>query len=226
MGLSASQLRVYLVTDPQLCAARGVVDTVREGVRGGVTMVQLRDKDASTAARVELGRALMDVLAGTGVPLVINDDIDAAIAVGAHGVHVGQSDLSPTVARARLGPDAIVGLSCETVVHAAAADPSVLDYVGLGPVFATSTKPDHAPAMELAGLAAARAATTLPAVAIGGIHTATLDAVLATGVDGVAVVSAICGQADVHAAARALANNVARALAPAASPRFPSTTSH
>ena len=205
MGLIASQLRLYLVTDPGLCAAHGVVATVREAVHGGVTMVQLRDKDATPAARAELGRALMAALAGTGVPLVINDDLDAALAIGAHGVHVGQSDLSPHYVRERLGPDAIVGLSCETVAHAAAADPSVLDYVGIGPVFATSTKPDHAPAMELGGLAAARAATTLPAVAIGGIQDANLARVLAAGVDGVAVVSAICGQPDVRAAAAALA---------------------
>ena len=210
MGVIAPQLRLYLVTDPALCAARGVVDTVRDAVRGGVTMVQLRDKDATTAERVALGRALMDVLAGTNVPLVINDDLEAAVAIGAHGVHVGQSDVLPQRARARLGPHAIVGLSCETVAHAVAADRSVLDYVGLGPVFATSTKPDHAAAMGLDDLAAARAATSLPAVAIGGIQGANLTAVLATGVEGVAVVSAICGQPDVRAATQALSDTIAR----------------
>lgn len=210
MGVITPQLRLYLVTDPALCAARGVVDTVRAAVRGGVTMVQLRDKDATTAERVALGRALMDVLAGTTVPLIINDDLEAAVAIGAHGVHVGQSDVLPHQARARLGPHAIVGLSCETVAHAAAAEQSVLDYVGLGPVFATSTKPDHAAAMGLNDLAAARAATSLPAVAIGGIHGAHLASVMATGVAGVAVVSAICGQPDVQAAAQALSDTIAR----------------
>jgi thiamine-phosphate diphosphorylase len=214
MGVIAAQLRLYLVTDPALCAGRGVVDTVRDAVRGGVTMVQLRDKDATTAERVALGRALMEVLAGTNIPLVINDDLEAAVAIGAHGVHVGQSDMLPHQARARLGRQAIVGLSCETVAHAVAADPSVLDYVGLGPVFATSTKPDHAAAMGLADLAAARAATPLPAVAIGGVQLANLEPVLATGVDGVAVVSAICGQPDAQAATRALAVAMARHMAP------------
>ncbi len=213
MGVITPQLRLYLVTDPALCAARGVMDTVRDAVRGGVTMVQLRDKDATTAERVALGRALMAVLDGTNVPLVINDDLEAAVAIGAHGVHVGQSDVGPHRARARLGPHAIVGLSCETVAHAVAADRSVLDYVGLGPVFATSTKPDHAAAMGLTNLAAARAATPLPAVAIGGVQAANLEQVLATGVDGVAVVSAICGQPDVHAATCALAVAMARRTA-------------
>jgi len=204
MELIASQLRLYLVTDPVLCRARGVVDTVREAVNGGVTMVQLRDKDATSRERVAVGHALMRALEGTGVPLVINDDIDAALAIGAHGVHLGQSDLSPERIRERLGPSAIVGVSCETIAHAATADARVVDYVGLGPVFATSTKPDHAPAMGLRMLAAARAATSVPAVAIGGIQLANLAQVLATGVHGVAVVSAICGQPSPRDAAQAL----------------------
>ena len=210
-----SQLRLYLVTDPALCATRGVVDTVREAVQAGVTMVQLRDKDATTTERVALGRALMELLADTTVPLIINDDLDAAVAIGAHGVHVGQSDVDPRMARERLGPHAIVGLSCETVAHAVAADALVLDYVGLGPVFITSTKPDHAPAMGLADLAVARTATPLPTVAIGGVQGANLEQVLATGVDGVAVVSAICGQPDIPAATRALAATIARCITPA-----------
>lgn len=218
MGLIASQLRLYLVTDPRLCTPRGVVETVREAVQGGVTMVQLRDKEATTAERIALGQALMDTLAGSGVPLLINDDLEAAVAIGAHGVHVGQSDLSPQLVRARLGPQAIVGLSCETVAHATAADAAVLDYLGLGPVFATSTKPDHAPAMGLAQLAVARKASALPTVAIGGIQRGNLAPVLETGVDGVAVVSAICGQPDVYEATAALARAVDDAITRHASP--------
>lgn len=208
MGLTREQLRLYLVTDPLLCAAHGVANTVRAAVRGGVTMVQLRDKQANTTELVEVGRALMTALHNTGVPLIINDDVDAALAIGAHGVHVGQSDQSPSLVRARVGPTAIVGLSCETVQHAQQADPAVLDYVGVGPVFDTSTKPDHAAAMGLDVLRAARAATPLPAVAIGGIHRSRVADVLATGVDGVAVVSAVCGQPDVAAAARALRRDI------------------
>lgn len=208
MGVTASQLRLYLVTDPLLCATYGVVNTVQDAVRGGVTMVQLRDKDTTTAQRIAIGRALMMALDGTGVPLLINDDIEAARTIGAHGVHIGQSDVSPERAREQLGAHAIVGLSCENLDHVRAVDPSIVDYVGLGPVFDTSTKPDHAPAMGLEGLAAARAATTLPAVAIGGIHHARLRTLLATGVDGVAVVSAICGQPGPTLAAQRLRDEI------------------
>lgn len=215
MGLIREQLHLYLVTDPDLCATTGVIDTVCAAVHGGVTMVQLRDKHATTGTRVEVGRALLDVLAGSGVPLIVNDDIEAALAIGAHGVHVGQSDLSPQQVRARVGPAMIVGWSCETAAHAAAADPLLVDYVGLGPVFPTATKPDHADALGLDGLEAARAATTLPSVAIGGIQLANGADVLASGVDGLAVISAICGQPNPGDAARALANLVTRARRPA-----------
>jgi hydroxymethylpyrimidine kinase/phosphomethylpyrimidine kinase/thiamine-phosphate diphosphorylase len=202
--LLRNRLRLYLVTDPELCAKAGLLHTVREAVAGGVTMVQLRDKTATTQERITMGRALMEVLQGTGVPLIINDDIDAALAIGAHGVHVGQSDLTPRAVRERMGPSAIVGLSCETVAHAAAADPLLVDYVGMSPVLATPTKPDHAAALGFAGLEAARAATTLPAVAIGGMHLEHVARVMRTGVDGISVVSAVCGQPDPRAAAFAL----------------------
>ncbi|MBL0940328.1 MAG: thiamine phosphate synthase [Gemmatimonadaceae bacterium] len=207
-----TQLRLYLVTDAELCGARGVADTVRAAVAGGVSMVQLRDKTATTHERIAMGQVLMQILAGTDVPLIINDDIDAAIAIGAHGIHVGQSDITSQIAREGLGPAAIVGLSCETVAHASAADPLIVDYVGIGPIFATSTKPDHAAALGLTGLETARAATHLPAVAIGGLHLEHVAQIMASGVDGIAVVSAICGQSDPRAAAAALTNALARAL--------------
>jgi thiamine-phosphate diphosphorylase len=219
MELIREQLRLYLVTDPDLCAAAGVLDTVHAAVQGGVTMVQLRDKLATTAARIEMGRALLQLLDGSGVPLIVNDDIDAAMAIGAHGVHVGQSDMRPHEVRARVGPTMIVGWSCETVAHAAAADPHVVDYVGLGPVFPTTTKPDHAEALGLHGLAAARTATTLPSVAIGGVQLANGADVLASGVDGLAVISAICGQPHPGRAARTLADLVMRTRTQSFSPR-------
>jgi thiamine-phosphate diphosphorylase len=221
MELIREQLRLYLVTDPELCATAGLLETVRAAVQGGVTMVQMRDKQATTAARIEAGRALRQLLEGSGVPLIVNDDINAAIAIGAHGVHVGQSDLSPQEVRARVGPSMIVGWSCETVAHAAAADPDLVDYVGIGPVFATATKPDHAAALGLDALAAARAATVLPSVAIGGIHLANGADVLASGVDGLAVVSAICGQPHPQQAAQALAELVSRTHGQTSPSRIP-----
>ncbi|WP_116597785.1 thiamine phosphate synthase [Primorskyibacter marinus] len=196
-------LRLYLVTDPKLCASRGVVDTVRCAVSGGVSMVQLRDKSAQTHERVELARAIKKALTGSGVPLVINDDVDAAVAADVDGAHIGQGDLTPAQARARLGPDKILGLSCETVQTVQGADPSMVDYLGLGPVFGTATKTDHAAPIGFDGLARLVALSSLPVVAIGGLKAEHASAVLKSGADGLAVVSAICGQADVAAAARA-----------------------
>lgn len=205
MPFHRTQLRLYLVTDRDLCASLGVVETVTRAVAGGVTMVQLRDKTATTAQRIELAIALKQALHGTDVPLVINDDIDAAVAAGVCGAHIGQGDIAPAHARARLGPDKILGLSCETVQTVQAADASVVDYLGLGPVFGTPTKTDHAQPIGFDGLAQMVAASALPTVAIGGLKAAHIGAVHAARADGLAVVSAICGQADPCAAARAFA---------------------
>ena len=197
-------LSLYLVLDPDLCQDRGMVETARLAVAGGATLVQLRDKDGGTARTIETGRALKAALAGTGAKLIVNDDAEAAIAVGADGLHVGQSDLSVAEARARIGPEAILGLSVETPGQAAQVDPALVDYVGAGPVFATSTKPGHAPAVGFEGLAAMVAASPVPAVAIGGLKAHHVRQALAAGARGVAMVSAICGQRDPEAAARAI----------------------
>ena len=199
MALNPADLRLYLITDQQLCAARGLVETVRQAVAGGVTMVQLRDKQATTAERITLAQALLAEL--QGVPLIVNDDIEAAIASGAHGAHIGQGDGEVARARARLGPDRILGLSCETRAHVQAANALPVDYLGLGPVFATLTKPDHEPPIRFAGLAQLVAASRHPNVAIGGLNATHVDPVLAAGADGLAIVSAICGQPDPQAAA-------------------------
>ena len=114
MGLNRANLRLYLVTDRALCAAMGVVDTVTAAVQGGVSFVQLRDKTATTPERIALAQALKDALAGSGVPLVVNDDVVAAQAADVDGAHIGQGDMDPADVRAMLGPDKIVGLSCET----------------------------------------------------------------------------------------------------------------
>ena len=196
-------LSVYLITDPLLCAGRGVVETALGAVRGGASVVQLRDKHASDAVLIEQGRALKQALTGTGALLIVNDRIHVALAIGADGVHVGQSDAAAATARAALGPDAIVGLSIQTLAHAETLDPEIIDYVGVGPVFATDTKPDHAAPLGLDGLARVCAASALPAVAIGGLKPEHVDAVFAAGAQGLAVVSAICAAADPESAARA-----------------------
>lgn len=197
------QLRLYLVTDTQLCAKLGVVETVRRAVTGGVTMVQVRDKTATTAQRTRLAVALKRVLHGMDIPIVINDDVAAAVAADVDGAHIGQGDISPTQARDLLGPDKILGLSCETPQTVQAADPAVVDYLGLGPVFGTPTKIDHARPIGFDGLAQLVALSPLPNVAIGGLKSDHINGVRASGADGLAVVSAICGQANPDLAARA-----------------------
>jgi thiamine-phosphate diphosphorylase len=198
-----TRLRLYLVTDAVLCTTPDLVTTVRLAVANGVTMVQLREKTATTAQRVQMALALKEALAGTGVPLVVNDDVAAAVAAGVDGAHIGQGDMSIAQARALLGPDKILGLSCETSQAVQAADPALVDYLGLGPVFGTATKTDHAQPIGLDGLAQLVALSPLPNVAIGGLKATHIGDVHKSGADGMAVVSAICGQADPAAATRA-----------------------
>ncbi|ABG33089.1 thiamine phosphate synthase [Roseobacter denitrificans] len=202
-GLLKDRLRLYLVTDPQLCAEAGVMNTVQRAVAGGVTMVQLRDKHAKTPERIELAIALKNALQSSGVPLVINDDVVAAVATDVDGAHIGQGDITPAEARAMLGPGRILGLSCETAQTVRDADPTLVDYLGLGPVFGTATKDDHAQPIGFDGLAGLVALSPLPTVAIGGLKHDHTNAVAASGADGMAVVSAICGQPDPQAAAGA-----------------------
>lgn len=200
-------LRLHLVTDSALCGERGVLAVVEAAVAGGVSCVQLREKHLPTRAFVERARALKAWLAPRGVPLIINDRVDVALACAADGVHVGQNDMAPADVR-RLMPGALIGLSVESLAQLAAAEAAPVDYYGVSPVFATVTKADAAPALGLAGLAALRAQTRRPLVAIGGIHAGNAAAVLAAGADGLAVVSALCAAADPAAAARELCSNM------------------
>jgi thiamine-phosphate pyrophosphorylase len=203
-------LSLYLVLDPDLCSEIGMIETARAAVAGGATMVQLRDKHCGTAVMIEAGRALMTMLAGSGALLVINDDVDAALAIGADGLHVGQDDINPLRARAMIGADMILGLSVETEALAAAIDPAVVDYAGVGPVFSTSTKPDHKQPIGYEGLAKLVALAPVPSVAIGGLKVEHVGNVLASGARGVAVVSAICGTVDPQAAAAAFSVQIER----------------
>ena len=196
-------LRLCLVTDSTLCGERGVLAVVEAAVQGGVSSVQLREKALDTRAFVERARALKAWLAPRGVPLIINDRLDVALACGADGVHVGQSDMAVEDVR-RFMPHALIGLSVESLAQLAAAERAAVDYYGVSPVFATPTKHDAAPALGLEGLRAIRARTRRPLVAIGGIHAGNAAAVIAAGADGLAVVSALCAAADPAQAARAL----------------------
>ena len=204
MAEAASRVAgLHLVTDSTLCGARGVLAVVEAAVRGGVRVVQLREKSLPTRAFVERARALKALLAPLGVPLIVNDRLDVALACGADGVHVGQDDLSPEDLRRWL-PQALIGLSIERVEQLAEAERLSVDYYGASPVFATATKADAAPALGLSGLRALRARSTRPLVAIGGIDEHNAAAVMAAGADALAVVSALCAAPDPEAAARRL----------------------
>lgn len=195
---------LYLVTDRALARGRDLAELVRAAVAGGVTCVQVREKDCSSRDFLDVARRVQAVLRGTGVPLLINDRLDIALAVGADGVHLGQQDLTLADAR-RLGPASwIVGISAETVEDARRADAEGADYIGVSPVFATPTKTDTAAPLGLDGLRRMRAVTRLPLVAIGGIHLGNARAVVQAGADGLAVVSAIVSADDPRAAASAL----------------------
>ena len=205
--MGVCDLSLYLVTDTALCGELGVAATVAAAVAAGVSAVQLRDPEASDEDFVATGRAVAQVLKGTGVPLIVNDRVHLAAALGAAGAHVGQGDLDPRAARTMLGPDALLGLSVQTVQHVTAArdlGPGIIDYLGVGPVWPQATKPDAAEPAGLRRLREIVDASPWPCVAIGGVDANRAPSVRATGAAGIAVVSAICGQPDVALASRAL----------------------
>jgi len=203
-------LRLMLVTDAAMSARRGLVATVLDAVAGGVTIVQLRDKTASDVEFAATAAALKDALAPTGVPLIVNDRPAVARTAGLAGAHIGQEDGDPRAVRALLGADALIGLSVTRVEEIATVDPAVVDYIGLGPVFPTGSKPDAAPALGLEGMRAIGARLPLPWVAIGGIGIASAAAIMRAGAAGIAVISAINAAGDPCAAARALRTEIDR----------------
>lgn len=195
---------LYLVTDTALCGDRGVPETVRAAVAGGVTAVQVRAKDASDRERLALVRAVQAVLVGTGVALFVDDAVDIALLAGVDGVHLGQSDLPADEVRRLVGPDLLLGLSVSNPAEVQAAPVDALDYFGVGPVWATSTKPLAAAPLGPAGLAEVVDGAPLPSVAIGGIHPDNLGTLRGSGIAGFCVVSEICAAADPARAAEDL----------------------
>jgi thiamine-phosphate pyrophosphorylase len=204
--------RLYLVTDRGLSRGRSIAYVVEAAVRGGVTAVQLREKSCPTGDFIRLGRELKKLLAPFQVPLIVNDRVDIALEIGADGMHIGQQDMDSERARKLMGPDAIIGLSIETIEQARAAVPLDVDYLGVGPVFATATKMDAAPPLGLAALAQIRAVSRHAIVAIGGIGLENTRQAIDSGADGVAVVSAICAADDPEQAARGLRQSIDAAL--------------
>lgn len=197
-------LSLYLVIGEADTGGRDLVEVAAAAVAGGVTCVQLREKAAATRRFLDLARALKAVLDPAGVPLLINDRADVALAAGADGLHLGQDDLPADVARAIVGPDAILGLSAGDLEEAAAVDRGLVDYCGIGPAYVTGTKDDAGAAIGPEGVARVRRAVGLASVAIGGINAGNAARVMESGVEGLAVVSAIAGAQDPEAAAREL----------------------
>ncbi|MDO4291512.1 MAG: thiamine phosphate synthase [Eggerthellaceae bacterium] len=196
-------MRLYAVTDNAWLGERTLATCVSQALEGGATFVQLRDKAASTEGLVDQARELLPLCRAAGVPFVVDDDVEAARASGADGVHVGQSDTACAEARRVLGPAAIVGVSAQTVEQARAAQAAGADYLGVGAMISTSTKPD-ACVVAPDTLRAICDAVSIPVVAIGGLNTETLGILKGTGVDGAAVVSAVFAAPDVKAAALGL----------------------
>lgn len=205
---SQTDYSVYLVTDSNLCQRYGFAQTVRLAAQGGAGVVQVREKNTTTRQFIELARQAKEALRGTGAKLIINDRIDIALAVGADGVHLGQSDMPCPDARRILGPKAILGLSVETVADVIEANAWDIDYYGVSPVFDTPTKTDTARAWGLAGLEQLRTQTDRLLIGIGAISANNAASVIQAGANGVAVVSAICTAADPEHATRTLAEIV------------------
>jgi thiamine-phosphate pyrophosphorylase len=210
-------VRLNAIVDPERANGRSLAELTRLVVAGGATLIQLRDKHGATRQMIDEARAMLAVLAGTGVPLVVNDRVDVALIAGADGVHVGEEDMRVEDARRLLGPKAIIGLSIKTVALANAAPVELLDYVGVGGVYATTSKENTSKPIGVDGLrdivAAFRARQRdLPVCGIAGIDAANAARVIAAGADGVAVISALSMQDDPQAAARELRRVVDAAL--------------
>jgi thiamine-phosphate pyrophosphorylase len=202
---------LYLVTDQKLCLGRELIEVVMEAVAGGVSIVQIREKDSDTRDFFQLAMAMKKQLEKTNVPLIINDRVDVAIAVDADGVHVGQTDLPCAVAREMIGPEKILGVSINTFEQIEEVHKLNINYLSLSPVFPTPTKPDTTPAFGIEGLKKARQMTSRPLMTIGGINKTNLKDIVDAGMDGVAVVSAICSAPSPAIAARELAEIIRQA---------------
>ena len=202
-------LRLYLATDAEVLAGRNWEDVLEEALAAGVTMLQLRDKQADGRLLYERGLRLREMTRRHGVPLIVNDRVDIMLAIGADGVHVGPGDL-PLAAVRSLAPGKIVGYSASSPEAALQGERLGADYLGSGPFRLTRTKPDTGSPLGAAGLSRIVEATSLPLVAIGGITPADCTAAMAAGAAGVCVISAILGKEDIPAAVRAFTRALVR----------------
>ncbi|HOT88990.1 MAG TPA: thiamine phosphate synthase [Bacteroidales bacterium] len=196
--------KLCLVTDEKLCMGRSLPDIVRKAVEGGVTMVQLREKNADTRTFIEKAFILKEILNPFRVPLIINDRVDVALAVKADGIHIGQKDMPYELLKKIIPESMIVGLSVETMEQIQIANNYKVDYLGISPIFATPTKTDTLGCWGIEGLKKARNITNHKLIAIGGISKTNVKTIIDAGANGIAVVSAICSAEDPQKAASEL----------------------
>lgn len=202
---------LYLVTDRDLSLGRSNLEVIQAAVRGGVTLVQLREKEATTKEFYQEGLKIRAYLKARDIPLIINDRIDMALALDAEGVHLGQEDMPIDAARKILGPQKIIGASVFTPEEAKIAEALGADYLGLSPIFVTETKPELTQHLGIKGIPLLKEAVKIPVVGIGSMSESNAYEAVKAGLDGVAVVSAICSREDPRAAAEAIKKEVLRA---------------
>ena len=211
MNCRPEDMLLYAVTDRAWLNGATLESQVEQALKGGATFVQLREKELDEETFLEEAKKIKKLCGKYHVPFVINDNVDIALAVDADGVHVGQSDMEAGKVREKLGPDKIIGVSCKTVEQALLAKKHGADYLGVGAMYPTGTKKD-ATAVTPAALSEICHAVDIPVVAIGGISKARLEPLRGTGVDGVAVVSAIFAAEDIEKAAKELKEAVKEIL--------------
>ncbi len=194
---------LYLCTDRSIMSDTSIEECVEKSLKGGVSVVQIREKDCPGKEFLQIAKSVKEITRRYNVPLIINDRVDVAIAVGADGVHVGQDDLPCAIVRSMVGEDMIIGVSASSLTEALKAQQDGADYIGVGAMFATDTKTD-AKVVTMEELDRIRREVSIPIVVIGGINKTTLPDFIGKGIDGIAVVSAIVSQNDVESAAREL----------------------
>ena len=199
-----SALRLYLITDRSFLKGRSLNDAVEAAILGGVTIVQVREKDISSRQFYDIARSVKQVTDYYNIPLIVNDRIDIAQAVDAAGVHLGQSDLHMLDARKILGHGKIIGISACNTAEATEAEKNGADYVGIGAVYPTGSKSDANDPIGLAGLSNILSSITIPSVAIGGINSGNVRDIFGAGVNGISVISAILDKEDIKKAAENL----------------------
>lgn len=203
MKCDKKDLLLYAVTDRHWLNGRSLHEVVQESLDGGATFIQLREKDLDKATFLDEAKDLQALCREYGVPFVVNDNVDIAIAMNADGVHVGQSDMEAGNVREKLGADKIIGVSAQTVEQAVLAQQRGADYLGVGAVFPTGSK-DDADQVSLESLKAICEAVSIPVIAIGGITQQNVSQLGGSGICGIAVISAIYGQTDIPEATRKL----------------------